>query len=225
MRLVIGNRTYSSWSLRGWLAVKASGVSFEEIFLPLRTDEFGARISDYSPSNLVPCLIDGDSTVWDSLAIIDYLDKVVPGRGFWPDEPQAYGLARSIVAEMHSGFRPLRSSCPMNLRISLPDFSPDKETRQDIAAIVDRWNRCRSAYGEGGPFLFGTWSAADIMFAPVVTRFDTYALTDDALALDYMEAVLSHPHMAQWIEDAKREPAASEYDDLPRGKLRSGFQP
>jgi glutathione S-transferase len=225
MKLVIGNRTYSSWSLRGWLAVKASGTPFEEIFLPLRTDEFRARIRDYSPTGLVPCLIDGESVVPDSLAIIDYLDRAVPGATFWPDDLAAYGEARAIVAEMHSGFRPLRMNCPMTLRASIHDFEPDEDTRVDIDTIVARWTHARANHGQGGPFLFGTWSAADIMYAPVVTRFDTYGLSDDPVALAYIEAVLAHPHMVEWIEAAKLEPPAAElYNDLPVGTLREGFR-
>lgn len=225
MKLVIGNRTYSSWSLRGWLAARASGVDFEEIFLPLRTEEFRSRIWDYSPTGLVPCLIDGETTVPDSLAIIDYLNRAVPGSTFWPEDLAAYGAARSVVAEMHSGFRPLRMNCPMTLRASIPGFEADEDTQKDIETIVSRWNHCRKAYGEGGPFLFGSWSAADIMFAPVVTRFDTYDLTDDPVALAYMNAVLSHPHMVEWTEAAMLEPPASDlYNDLPVGTLRDGFR-
>lgn len=224
MKLVIGNRTYSSWSLRGWLAVRASGVDFEEIFLPLRTDEFRTRIWDYSPTGLVPCLIDGETTVPDSLAIIDYLDKAVPDCSFWPEELSAYGTARSVVAEMHSGFRPLRMNCPMTLRASIPDFKPDEDTRKDIETIVSRWNHCRKTHGSDGPFLFGAWGAADMMYAPVVTRFDTYGLSNDPVALDYMKAVLAHPHMVEWTEAAKLEPPASDlYNDLPVGTLRDGF--
>lgn len=225
MKLVIGNRTYSSWSLRGWLAVRASGVDFEEIFLPLRTEEFRTRIRDYSPTGLVPCLIDGETTVPDSLAIIDYLDRAVPGSSYWPTNLAAYGTARSVVAEMHSGFRPLRMNCPMTLRASIPNFKADEDTQKDVDTIVARWNHCRSTYGEDGPFLFGNWSAADIMFAPVVTRFDTYGLTDDAVALAYVKAVLSHPHMEEWTKAAMLEPPAADlYNDLPTGTLRDGFQ-
>jgi glutathione S-transferase len=224
MRLVIGNRTYSSWSLRGWLAVRASGADFEEIFLPLRTDEFRTRIWDLSPTGLVPCLITGDLKVADSLAILDYLDKVHPEASLWPKDLPAFGAAKSIVSEMHSGFRFLRMNCPMNLRTSLPGFLPDDDTRKDVETIIDRWTHCRKTFGVGGPFLFGTWSAADIMFAPVVTRFETYGLSDDPLVLAYARAVLDHPHMKEWIEGAMKEPPSGEYDDFPVGTLRDGFR-
>lgn len=224
MQIVLGNKTYSSWSLRGWLAVKASGLAFEEIVLRLRTDDFRDRIGALSPTGLVPCLIDGETSVWDSLAIIDYLDRKAPQAHFWPNEISAYGMARSVAAEMHSGYQALRQACPYNLAMDVPGFKPNEATRADVARISELWLACRARFGESGPYLFGAWSAADMMFAPVVGRFQTYGLSEDPTVLAYMEAVHAHPHMLEWIEAARSEAPAPEYGDLPQGVLRDGFR-
>lgn len=224
MRLVIGNQTYSSWSLRGWLAVKASGLPFETICLPLRTDEFATRIFEFSPSGKVPCLIDGDTHIWDSLAILDYLDRKCADVAYWPEALPAYGLARAMTAEFHSGFQALRSACAYNLSMVVDGFEVSDAVAADVARIEDLWTECRTRFGADGPYLFGTWSAADMVYAPVAGRFDTYGLGTTDLVRAYCEAVRSHPHMTEWIEGAKAEAPSAEYGDVPKGRLVPGFQ-
>jgi glutathione S-transferase len=208
LKLIIGNKVYSSWSLRGWLAVKQSGLPFEEVVAPLYDDAWPERKAqaDLAPSvGKVPTLWDGDIAVWDSLAIIDYLDAVSGGDRFWPKDKAALALARSISAEMHSGYQALRNACTMNMRHVLPaqDLAPD--VAANVARIVDLWDRARSRFGQGGDYLFGAFGAADIMFAPVVTRFVTYSIALPASAQAYRDAVLAHPFMQEWAAGAEQE--------------------
>lgn len=217
MRLIIGNRAYSSWSLRGWLACKLSALDFECVVLPMDTPDWdsGAAKGEL-PSGKVPVLWDGDIPVWDSLAIADWLaDKVRNARlsrgHFWPQNMAARGLARSISAEMHSGFQALRSGCPMNLKSDFPDFAPSPEILADIARIDALWSHAREVFGthadvaHEGPFLFGGFGAADAMYAPVVTRIRTYRLPVSPVAQAYCEAVAAHPWMVEWTDAAKAE--------------------
>jgi glutathione S-transferase len=210
MKLIIGNKVYSSWSLRGWLAVKHSGLAFAELVLPLFDDAWAERRTqaDLAPANgKVPILWDGDIAVWESLAIIDYLDEKTGGeRGYWPDAMAARALARSMAAEMHAGYVPLRQNHSMNLRARYAPQSLLPEVAADVARICALWAEARARFGAGGDFLFGAWSAADIMFAPVVTRLRTYAMSLPAEAEAYCNAVLAHPHMAEWIAAAEQEP-------------------
>ncbi|MBB5988019.1 glutathione S-transferase N-terminal domain-containing protein [Sphingobium lignivorans] len=208
LRLIIGNKVYSSWSLRGWLAAKQSGLPFEEVVVPLFDADWPARkaLPDLAPSRgKVPILWDGDSPVWESLAIIEYLDTLTGGTRFWPEEKAARALARSISAEMHAGFMALRQACPMNLR----HVFPPRETSPDVAADVERivalWQDARERFGGGGDFLFGAFGAADIMFAPVVTRFVTWSIPVPGPARAYMDAVLDHPFMRDWRAGADAE--------------------
>ena len=203
--IVIGNKNYSSWSLRGWLAVRATGAPYEEVLIPLQTEEWEARIGDFSPSAQVPVLIDGDVTVWDSLAIIETLAERHPGAGFWPHEPQARAHARSAAAEMHSGFAALRGACPMNFRRPVEVLPLAGTVRADVARISAIWGEARTAHGQSGPYLYGEWSAADMMFAPVVSRFRTYGIDGGEAAAAYMEAVQAHPHYAEWREEGLKE--------------------
>lgn len=209
MKLIIGNKAYSSWSLRGWLAAKHSGLAFEEIVVPLYDDSWTERrkAADLAPSNgKVPILWDGDIAVWESLAIIDYLDEKTAGeRGFWPDDMAARALARSMAAEMHAGFVPLRQNHSMNLRKQYAPAPLLPEVEADVARITALWAEARGRFGAGGNFLFGAWSAADIMYAPVVTRLLTYAIPLPAEAAAYAEAVVAHPHMAEWHAAAQDE--------------------
>ncbi|MBA4747300.1 MAG: glutathione S-transferase family protein [Sphingopyxis sp.] len=210
MKLIIGNKAYSSWSLRGWLAAKHSGVAFEEIVVPLYDEGWTERrtAADLAPSNgKVPILWDGDIAVWESLAIIDYLDEKTGGeQSFWPDDMAARALARSMAAEMHAGFVPLRQNHSMNLRKQYATAPLLPEVEADVARITALWAEARTQFGTGGDYLFGAWSEADMMFAPVVTRLLTYAipLTDEAAA--YCSAVISHPHMTEWHAAAQLEP-------------------
>lgn len=207
LKLVIANKNYSSWSLRGWLALKLTGAPFEEIVVPLRVPETRELIMRHSPSGKVPCLIDGDITVWETLAIIEYLAEKFPAAGLWPSEAGARAHARAISSEMHAGFMMLRKAMPMNIRESLPGYGMAQDGVQgDINRIESIWRDARSRYGAGGDFLFGTFSAADAMFAPVALRFKTYGVSLGESAAAYVEALLAHPPLAEWIAAAKVEP-------------------
>lgn len=205
MQLVIGNRTYSTWSLRAWLALRQTGAAFEERLLPLDTPEFSAAIREISPAGRVPVLIDGETRVWDSLAILEYLAERFPAAGLWPQERPVRALARSVVAEMHSGFGALRSHYPMNLRRRPAPHPKAPDAAADIARIGAIWRDCRERHGAGGAFLFGGFSAADCFYAPVVTRFLTYQLPMDKVMRDYAEAVMDHPFMIDWRRGAADE--------------------
>lgn len=210
MKLFIGNKTYSSWSLRGWLAVRHSGLPFEEVKVPLYNEAWDkAREGDeFAPSGgKVPILWDGDDTVvWDSLAIVDYCDlKTGRTRGYWPEEPSAFAMARSMAAEMHSSFAALRRVHSMNIKRIYAPAPLLPEVEADVVRILQLWAEARARFGGAGDFLFGEWSAADMMFAPVVTRFITYSIPMPRFALPYMQAVISHPHMQDWIGGAQEE--------------------
>jgi glutathione S-transferase len=198
LTLVLGNKAYSSWSLRPWIALKQAGIAFEEVVIPIYIEGSSEQIRKHSPAGKVPILKHGDVTVWDSLAIIEYAAEIFPKAGLWPEDPKARALARSISAEMHSGFVPLRKLCTMNTRKHYPNFALNPEVEADVARIEQTWTETRAAHGKGGPFLFGTWTAADAMYAPVVTRFKTYDVKLSGPARDYMEAVLALPAMREW---------------------------
>lgn len=219
MTLVIGNRNYSSWSMRAGLAMAQTGAAYDEIAVPLDRADTAARIGEYSPSAKVPVLRDGEVTVWDSLAIVEYLAERFPDAGLWPREPVARALARCVSAEMHSGFLPLRANMPMNIRAAKPEHGraarAEAGVEADIGRIVALWRDCRSRFGGGGPFLFGAFSAADAFYAPVVSRFRTYGVELDRDAQAYAEAVLAWPAVAAWCTAAANEPwTAPRYDSL-----------
>ena len=214
-RLVIGNKNWSSWSLRPWLAMRRAGVPFEEINVRLRQPDSKAAIAKYSPSGMVPLLLDGDLAIWDSLAIIEYLADAHAGTALWPEERRARAVARSVAAEMHSGFAPLRSTCPMEILARNPLDPVPEDVAGNIRRIVNIWQECRRDYGKGGPFLFGTFTAADAMYAPVASRFRTYVsdlrpYNDDGTAAAYVDTIFAMPEMRAWIEGAKDETAVSE---------------
>ena len=204
--LVIANKNYSSWSLRGWLMVKQVGVPFEEIVVPLRTPETRALIMRHSPSGKAPCLIDGTITVWESLAIGEYLAEKFPAAGLWPEDRGARALARAIANEMHGGFVPLRRGMPMNIRASLPGYGLGPSVQEDINRIEAIWRDTRTRFGEGGDMLFGRFTIADAMFAPVASRFRTYGVTLGETAHAYAEALLAWPAMKEWTAAANAEP-------------------
>jgi glutathione S-transferase len=207
-KLFIGNKSYSSWSLRGWLAAKHSGLEFEEVVVPLYDDDWDKRREgdEFAPSSgKVPILWDGDIVVWDSLAIIEYLNEKSGGDKFWPFDEGARAMARSMSAEMHSGFANLRKAHSMNTRRIFPPQTPTPEVLADVTRIMEIWAQARARYGGDGDFLFGEFGAADIMFAPVVTRFITYSLPVAQFAVPYMQAVVSHPLMQDWIAAAQAE--------------------
>jgi glutathione S-transferase len=209
LKLIIGNRAYSSWSMRGWLALKQSGEEFEELVVPMFDDEWDQRREgdEFAPSlGKVPILWDGDCVVWDSLAIIEFLADRVGRDLYWPADDAARGMARSMAAEMHSSFANLRRELPMNVRKSFSPRELDDGVKDDINRILQLWAQARARFGGTGDFLFGDWCAADIMYAPVVTRFITYGVPVPPFAALYMKAVLSHPHVNDWIDQAQDEP-------------------
>ena len=208
LKLIIGNKAYSSWSLRGWLAAKQSGLKFQEVVVPLYDAEWDHRREgdEFAPGGgKVPILWDGDVVVWDSLAIVEYLNEKSGGDKFWPADEGARAMARSMAAEMHSGFAALRRKCPMNIRQVYEPKRPDEDVMADIQRIMEIWAQARARYGGGGDFLFGEFGAADIMYAPVVTRLVTYSLPVARFAPGYMQAVLAHPFMQDWIASAQEE--------------------
>lgn len=209
MKLIIGNKNYSSWSLRGWLAAKQSGLSFEEITVPIlgeHWDQQKQEMGDVQPSSgKVPILWDDDKVIWDSLAIMEYLADKVGRDRFWPKDEAARGMARSMVAEMHSSYAALRSDLPMNVRRRIKLEQVSEQTKQDIVRILTLWAEARSRYGSSGPFLFGTFGAADVFYAPVVSRFFTYGIGVPGFAQSYMEALWEHAWMQEWVDASESE--------------------
>ena len=209
LKLIIGNRAYSSWSFRGWLACKQTGEEFEELVVPMFDAEWEERREgdEFAPSlGKVPILWDGDCVVWDSLAIVEFLADRHGRDLYWPEDDSARGMARSMSAEMHSSFANLRRELPMNVRKSYPPAELTEEVRGEIDRILQLWAQARARFGGTGDFLFGDWCAVDIMYAPVVTRFITYGVPVPPFAALYMKAVLSQPHVMDWIDKAQDEP-------------------
>ncbi len=202
LTLVIGTKRFSSWSLRPWLALKTAGIGFGEIEVTLRQPDTKAEILKHSPSGKVPLLEDDGFKVWDSLAICDYLAERFPAAKLWPDDVQARAVARAVAAEMHSGFMPLRRDCPMDVLADTPMAEIPDEVTADMARIDTAWNDCRTRFGAGGPFLFGRFSIADAMFAPVVSRVRTYHLPVSAVSRAYCDAIMALPAMREWVERA-----------------------
>ena len=206
LKLVIGNKNYSSWSMRPWVALRATNIAFEEVFIPLYTGAADKeKILSFSRSGKVPVLVDGDFTVWDSLAIIEYAAERFPEARLWPEDRASRAHARSISAEMHSGFMALRNECGMNLHRPVKPVALSDDARANIARIQQIWGECRERYGKAGPFLFGTFSGADAMYAPVVHRFRTYAIEVGPVAKAYMEAMMAHPAFAAWTREGLAE--------------------
>ena len=203
--LVIGNKNYSSWSLRPWLLMKQSGLAFDEVRVPLYLAGSKDALRKYGPSGKVPVLLDGPVTVWDSLAIAEYLAERHPERQLWPAEGAQRAIARSISAEMHSGFAALRSNMTMNCRGFFPGLGRTVEVAADIERIQRIWTDCRERFGAAGPYLFGAFTVADAMYAPVVLRFKTYAVQLSSVAQQYANAVLALPAQQEWVEAAKAE--------------------
>ncbi|MFN5086290.1 MAG: glutathione S-transferase family protein [Novosphingobium sp.] len=219
MKLIIGNKNYSSWSLRGWLALKHSGLAFEEIQVPLYGEDWDHRKKEHDEiapsSGKVPVLWDGDAVVWDSLAIVEYLADRVGRERFWPKADDARAMARSMVAEMHSSYAALRRQCPMNIRRQVQGWEIDEEARGDGVRLPTLWAEARARFGRGGPFLFGTFSAADIFYAPIVSRFMTYGIGVPGFALAYMEAIWEHEWLQAWVAAAEEEDWVIEQWEIP----------
>jgi len=213
--LVIGNKAYSSWSLRPWLLMSELGIDFDEILIPLDQPDTKARITRHSPSGRVPCLLIDDLSVWESLAIMETLAERFPDRGIWPANAEARAVARAVSCEMHAGFQALRSACPMNLRkrFAFRDWGGQAGAR-DVARIQELWADCRDRFGTGGPFLFGAFCAADAMFAPVVSRLDRYGWEVTPATRAYMDAVLALPSFERWTAQGVDEPWILEHDEV-----------
>ncbi|MFQ3612119.1 MAG: glutathione S-transferase family protein [Cyanobacteriota bacterium] len=203
--LVIGNKNYSSWSLRAWLPLKQLGQPFQEIRLPLDTPEFAGQIALYSPAGRVPVLRHGSLIIWDSLAIAEYLAETFPTAHLWPINQESRAIARAVSAEMHAGFADLRQALPMDCRARRSDVRISVAVQRDIARILQIWQECRRQYGQGGDYLFGSFTLADAMYAPVVSRFQTYGVKLEGIAAAYAEAVLGIPAVQEWMVAAAAE--------------------
>jgi glutathione S-transferase len=206
LTLVIGNKNYSSWSLRPWLAMRQAGIAFDEVVIPLYRGDSKAALLQHSPAGKVPVLEHGDRTVWDSLAIMEYLAETFPAAGLWPQDAAARARARSISAEMHAGFVALRTAMPMDLREHMPGRGWSDAVAADIQRVTAIWRDCRAQFGDGGPFLFGAFSIADAMYAPVAARFRTYAVELDPTCQAYADAMLTLPGFLEWQAAALQEP-------------------
>jgi len=213
LRLVIGNKNYSSWSLRPWIAMTVAGIPFEEEVVPLHTPELKQRVGALSPTGKVPVLVDGDVRIWESLAILEYLSERFPQAKLWPEDAQARAYARAVANEMHAGFVPLRRACPMNLWRPVTTPALPADVRANVARIDTLWADCRARFGAGGPFLFGAFGAADAMYAPVVSRFHTYGVSVGPQARAYMDAMRGLPAWRAWYDAAVCEPWLLPHDE------------
>jgi glutathione S-transferase len=214
LKLIIGNKNYSSWSFRPWIAMKVAGIPFEEEVISLNAEDFKARVTRISGTGKVPALTDGDARVWESLAILEYLAESFPAAGLWPTAPAARAHARAIAAEMHAGFVPLRRHLPMNMwrPVMRRDLTP--EVQANVRRIEAMWTDCRTRFGAGGAFLFGPFGAADAMYAPVVARFHTYGVEVGAQARTYMDAVMALAAWREWQAAALTEPWVLPEDEV-----------
>ncbi len=212
--LIIGNKNYSSWSLRPWIFMKHFQLEFTEKWMALFTETTDAQLASYFSNDKVPILMDDSLQVWDTLAILEYLsENYLTGQG-WPAEKNARAFARSVSAEMHSSFTDLRNELPMNCRQKFCNFKLSASVQNDIQRIKDIWQKCKTEYGSGGDWLFGEYSIADAMFAPVVLRFDGYDVPLNAMEKAYVECVIQHPNMQQWIVAGKQEKEIIEMNEV-----------
>lgn len=225
MKLIIANKCYSSWSLRPWLLMVAKDIAFDEVQIPFGPafddPDWKAKIQAFSPAGKVPALVDGSISVWESLAIMEYLAERFPEVGIWPSDVAARAEARAISSEMHAGFGALRLACPMNLGKRYAARDRGGKVAADVARISAIWGKARARFGEkaDGPYLYGAFSAADAMFAPVVTRLDTYSISVDPVSRTYMDAVLAHPAYRQWLAAALAEPWTVSEDEVDEPAL------
>jgi glutathione S-transferase len=217
LTLYIGNKNYSSWSLRAWLALHSTGAPFEEVRIPLYRGDSAAALAQHSPTGRVPVLRDGTLVVWDSLAICEYLAERFPAAGLWPSDAADRAHARSVSAEMHSGFQALRQAMPMNARAAGRRVPPDDAVAADVARVSGIWRECLARpRTQPGPWLYGAFGIADCMYAPVVLRFQTYGVPCDAAGRDYMATMLAHPPLRAWIAAAEREAEVVEINEAGR---------
>ncbi len=226
MKLAIGNKAYSSWSLRPWILMKALGIAFEEDLIPLDTPEFRPRVNAYHAGSTVPILVDRDITVWESIAIMDYLAERFPDKAVWPKDLKARTFARVISNEMHAGFRGLRGACPMNVRKRYASMDRGELVAKDVARITHLWTTALTEFGKPsgqGPFLFSAFTAADAMFAPVVTRLHTYSIKVDPVIRSYMDAVLASSAFMAWHTDAMAEQWIVAHDEVDEPSIGPFF--
>jgi len=226
MKLAIGNKAYSSWSLRPWILMKALGIAFEEDLIPLDTPEFRPRVNAYHAGSTVPILVDRDITVWESIAIMDYLAERFPDKAVWPKDLKARTFARVISNEMHAGFRGLRGACPMNVRKRYAAMDRGELVAKDVARITHLWTTALTEFGKPsgqGPFLFSAFTAADAMFAPVVTRLHTYSIKVDPVIRSYMDAVLASSAFMAWHTDAMAEQWIVAHDEVDEPSIGPFF--
>jgi glutathione S-transferase len=214
LRLIIGNKNYSSWSLRPWIAMKVAGIAFEEEVISLDAIDFKSRLGRVSGTGKVPALVDGEIHVWESLAILECLAERFPAAGLWPSNPMARAHARTIAAEMHAGFVPLRRQLPMNMWRPVKRRELTPEATANVRRLEAMWADCRTRFGADGPFLFGRFGAADAMYAPVVARFHTYAVAVEPLTSAYMAAVMALPAWREWHDAAVQEPWVLPEDEV-----------
>ena len=207
MKLILGNKKYSSWSFRPWLLLKVAGLPFDEEVIEIGRPDSYDRIRRYSPGGRVPVLVDKHATVWESLAICEYIAEKHPGMGFWPEHARARATARSVSHEMHAGFQALRQNLPCHFTARYDDFEVPADARPDIARILEIWVSNREAWGSGGPFLFGKFSVADAMYAPVVFRFRAYGVEVDSVSKAYMDTIAALPATREWVKAAQAEAA------------------
>ena len=223
LKLIIGNKNYSSWSFRPWIGLKATGIAFDEEVIPLYAEGSKEKILAHSPAGKVPVLIDGATYVWESLAILEYAAEKFPNAGLWPSDPAARAHARAISTEMHAGFAALRNECGMTMwrPPARKDLSDD--AKANIARIQALWTDARTRFGAGGPFLFGRFSAADAMYAPVVSRFETYAIDVIAPVKAYMQAMIALPAWQEWRRAALNEKwVIPQFEDFPQSQRLKG---
>jgi len=209
LTLVVGNKNYSSWSMRPWVALRGCGVPFAERVVKFESEDWKANIGTLSPSGLVPVLWEGAPgtgfPTWDTLAIVERANELFPDKGLWPADPQARARARSVTSEMHSGFRALRGAMPMNLRGRHPGKGMTPDVARDIARVSTIWAEARATFGRGGPYLFGAFSAADAFYAPVATRFVTYGVEVAGEAKAYLQALLQNAAVREWTAEGLKE--------------------
>jgi glutathione S-transferase len=229
MKLIIANKIHSSWSMRPWLLLTQFGIPFEEVLIPFGPTfddpEWKRQVKAHNPSGKVPALVDGEGgnavQVWESLSIMEYVADLRPDLAIWPKDRAARALARSISSEMHAGFSALRNACPVNLgkRHAPKDRGP--KVAADVARITAIWNDCRATFGAGGPFLFGAFTAADAMYAPVCTRLRSYSISVDPVSEAYCDAIYTLPAFVQWREAALKEPWIVPEDEMDEPVLEN----
>jgi glutathione S-transferase len=216
LELVIGNKAYSGWSMRPWLALKHTGAQFRETRVPLYVPGYKERVLEHAPSGKVPILKHGTVRVWESLAICEYLSELFPESRLWPESPAARALARAVSTEMHAGFTAIRNALPFNCRAQHRRVAISDEIQREITRVLALWHSCREAYGTGGPWLFGRFSVADAMFIPMALRLHSYDVTLDTSGQAYTETTLAHPPVREWIAAAERETEVMEDNEVGR---------